>query len=58
MTPHSLRHRFGRSLVDAKVMLDKVAKLMGHDRLDTTKVYTTTSAGDQLNAVEQVTWAE
>lgn len=58
VTPHSLRHTFGKSLVDAGVSLDRVAKLMGHDRLDTTKVYTTPSAGDLAVAVEQVAWTD
>jgi len=38
-TSHTLRHTFGKNLVDAGTPLDQVATLLGHESLET-KVYT------------------
>ena len=51
LSPHMLRHTFGKSLVDGGVTLEKVAMLMGHSSLDTTKVYITPSMNDLEQAV-------
>jgi integrase/recombinase XerC len=40
VTPHSLRHTFGKNLVDAGVSLEQVAALLGHESLDTVMIYT------------------
>lgn len=58
VTPHTLRHTFGKNLVDAGVSLDRVALLLGHERLDTTAIYTTPSRADLAAAVEQVAWED
>jgi integrase/recombinase XerC len=52
-TSHTLRHTFGKNLVDAGVPLDQVATLMGHESLDTTKVYTRPSKRDLERAVRR-----
>ncbi|MFX1555292.1 MAG: tyrosine-type recombinase/integrase, partial [Promethearchaeota archaeon] len=52
-TSHTLRHTFGKTLVDAGVPLDQVATLMGHESLDTTKVYTRPSKRDLERAVRR-----
>jgi len=39
-TSHTLRHTFAKNLVDAGTPLDQVATLLGHESLDTTRVYT------------------
>jgi site-specific recombinase XerD len=46
VTPHTLRHTFGRNLVDAGVPLDRVAQLLGRESVDTTRIYTTPSEQD------------
>jgi len=51
-TPHTLRHTFAKNLVDAGVTLEKVAALMGHTSLDTTRLYTTPSLADLDRAVQ------
>ncbi len=43
VTPHTLRHTFGKNLVDAGVPLDRVAQLLGHESVNATKVYATRS---------------
>jgi len=58
VTPHTLRHTFGKNLVDANIPLDRVAMLLGHDSLDTTAMYTTPSQADLATAVEEVAWTE
>ena len=54
VTPHTLRHTFGKNLVDAGVSIDRVAQLLGHESVDTTRIYTTPSAQDLQNEVEKV----
>ena len=46
VTPHTLRHTFAKNLVDAGVSLEKVAMLLGHSSLNTTKIYITPSRAD------------
>ncbi len=53
-TPHVLRHTFAKSLVDAGVSLEKVARILGHASLDTTRRYVEPSAQDLARAVEEV----
>jgi len=52
LTPHVLRHTFAKNLVDAGVRLEKVADLLGHSRLDTTRIYTRPGQRDLEQAVE------
>ena len=54
LTPHVLRHTFAKTLLDSGVSLDKVAALLGHSDLNTTRRYTTPSAEDLTQAVEGV----
>lgn len=54
VTTHSLRHTFGKNLVDSGVSLDQVAQLMGHANLNTTRIYTTPGRGDLERAVERI----
>jgi len=54
ISPHSLRHTFGKNLVDADVPLDRVATLLGHSSLNTTRIYTVPSRDDLQDAVESI----
>jgi integrase/recombinase XerC len=58
VSPHKLRHTFGKSLLDSGVDLVTVASLLGHSRLDTTAVYTQPSRVDQERAVEKIAESE
>ena len=57
LTPHMLRHSFAKNLVDSGVGLEKVAALLGHSNLNTTRVYIAPNQQDLERAVEQVTQA-
>ena len=52
-TSHTLRHTFAKNLVDAGVPLDQVATLLGHESLDTTRIYTHPSRRDLERAVRR-----
>ncbi|HRJ59041.1 MAG TPA: tyrosine-type recombinase/integrase [Anaerolineales bacterium] len=54
LSPHVLRHTFGKNLVNAGVGLEKVASLLGHENLNTTRIYITPSKQDLEQAVELV----
>jgi integrase/recombinase XerC len=58
VSPHVLRHTFGKSLLDQGVNLVTVASLLGHSRLDTTAIYTQPSQADQEKAVETIAESE
>jgi site-specific recombinase XerD len=50
---HTLRHSFAKNLVDAGTPLDQVATLLGHESLDTTRIYTRPSQKDLERAVRR-----
>jgi len=52
LTPHVARHTFAKNLVDQGVGLEKVASLLGHSSLNTTRVYIVPSERDLERAVE------
>jgi integrase/recombinase XerC len=54
VTPHTLRHTFAKSLIDSGVSLDKVATLLGHSNLNTTRIYTTPGVQDLLDAINEL----
>ncbi len=54
VTPHTLRHSFGKHALDAGADLVSVAALLGHERLETTAVYTTPSRRDLERVVEKL----
>lgn len=58
ISPHTLRHTCGKNLVDQGVSLDRVAAILGHEDLNTTKIYTLSSQSDLAGEVEKIAWAE
>jgi site-specific recombinase XerD len=58
VTPHALRHSFCKNLVNAGVGLEKVARLAGHDSLETTRRYCEPSLQDLEQVVELVSERE
>jgi integrase/recombinase XerC len=55
LTPHVCRHTFAKNLVDHEIGLEKVATLLGHSSLNTTRIYITPSERDLELAVEHLT---
>ena len=53
-SPHICRHTFAKNLIDQGVSLEKVAKLLGHANLNTTRIYVTPSEYDLELAVEKL----
>ena len=54
VTPHTLRHTFARRLLDEGASLVDVAALLGHEKLETTAVYTQPHPRDLERAVERL----
>ena len=54
VTPHVLRHSFAKQVLDTGTDLVAVAKLLGHERLDTTARYTQPTERDLERAVERL----
>ena len=50
--PHTLRHTFGTQLLRNGVDVVTVADLMGHAKLDSTRIYTRSSATDRARAID------
>jgi site-specific recombinase XerD len=55
LTPHVCRHTFAKNLVENEIGLEKVAALLGHSSLNTTRIYITPSERDLELAVEHLT---
>lgn len=55
VSPHDLRHRFGYRMAES-VPLHRLAQIMGHDSLDTTKLYVQGTKHDLQQAVETIAW--
>jgi len=49
-----LRHTFAKNLVDSGVGLERVAALLGHASLNTTRVYVTPGERDLERAVAEL----
>lgn len=58
LTPHQLRHTFGKNLINSGAGLEKAAALLGHTKLDTTAIYTVPSQADLEAAVEEISWSD
>jgi len=54
VTPHVLRHSFGRTLLDSGADVVTVAALLGHAKLETTMIYTQPNEDDLADAVDRL----
>ena len=55
VSPHDLRHCFGYRMAES-VPLHRLAQFMGHDSLDTTKLYIRGTKLDLQQAFETIAW--
>jgi len=46
VTPHTLRHTYATQLLDEGFSIREVQELLGHERIETTEIYTHVSNGD------------
>jgi integrase/recombinase XerC len=54
LSPHVLRHSFGKNLADAGTPIQTIADLMGHESLETTRRYVQPGHEDLAAAVEKI----
>jgi len=54
VTPHTLRHTFGTQVLRSGEDLVTVARLLGHERIETTAIYTQPNQRDLERAVERL----
>ena len=52
--PHMLRHTFGTGLADRDVPVERIRELMGHEKIETSKVYISVSAEQKRRAVDRL----
>ncbi len=50
---HALRHTFGTRLGEAGERLEVIAELMGHSKIEMTRIYVHPSLGSKKQAVEK-----
>ena len=55
VSPHDLRHRFGYRMAES-VPLHRLAQIMGHDSLNTSKLYIQGTKHDLQQAIETIAW--
>ena len=57
MHPHSFRHLFGKSFISKYKDISLLADLMGHDSIETTRIYLMRTSAEQAAIVDKiVTW--
>ena len=55
--PHSFRHRFAKNFLDRFNDISLLADLMGHESIETTRIYLRRSSAEQQEIVDKViTW--
>lgn len=52
--PHNLRHLFARTFYDTEKDIVRLADILGHSSIDTTRIYTATSEAECIRQVEQL----
>lgn len=52
--PHSFRHRFAKNFLDRFNDLALLADLMGHESIETTRIYLRRTASEQQKIVDKV----
>lgn len=58
LSPHALRHTCAHELIEHGCSIDRVAAILGHDNLNTTRRYTQPSQGDLQTEADKISWEE
>jgi hypothetical protein len=53
--PHALRHSFATALISENVPINEIADLLGHENLDTTRIYTHIPAERLRKSIRKIT---
>ena len=57
MYPHSFRHRFAKNFLLRFNDISLLADLMGHESIETTRIYLTRSSKEQQKLLDEIiTW--
>lgn len=57
MHPHAFRHFFAKKFLESRSDLSMLADLLGHESLDTTKIYLRMTSSEQQKIIDEViTW--
>lgn len=55
--PHSFRHRYAKNFLEKHNDISLLADLMGHESIETTRIYLRRSSSEQQEIVDKViTW--
>ena len=54
MYPHSFRHRFAKNFIEVCPDIALLSDLLGHDSIETTRIYLRRSSREQYRIVNQV----
>ena len=55
--PHSFRHRYAKNFLERFNDISLLADLMGHESIETTRIYLRRTASEQQNIVDKIiTW--
>ena len=55
--PHNLRHLFARAFYAVKHDITRLAAILGHDSIETTRIYLTRSSAEQKELLDRIiTW--
>ena len=55
--PHSFRHRYAKNFLEKFNDISLLADLMGHESIETTRIYLRRTASEQQNIVDKIiTW--
>ena len=52
--PHSFRHRFAKNFLEKFNDISLLADLMGHESIETTRIYLTRSSEEQQKLIDRV----
>ena len=56
VSPHIFRHTCAKNLIDAGNPIDRVSKILGHSRINTTSIYTIPTEQDLHMTMDSISW--